>query len=93
MTTKVKARVALIYLPVGEGGAKQGVDDYLAAGHTTNDLLALSTHELREPPREERPERSCPYRETSGGPCGTSIRRTAPCRHPSLTSRPGSPVM
>ena len=65
--TKSGAKVALIYLPAGEGGGKQGVDDYLAAGHGTDDLLALATDELRGPPLEERPERSCPYRETPGG--------------------------
>lgn len=67
MTAKVKAKVALIYLPVGEGGAKQGVDDYLAAGRTTDELLARATHELREPLQEEHLERSCPYRETPAG--------------------------
>src|SRR5690242_14231324 len=29
---------------------KQGLDDYLAAGHTVDDLLALVTDELRPPP-------------------------------------------
>lgn len=33
------AEVAIIYLPAGEGGAKVGLDDYLAAGHTVDDLL------------------------------------------------------
>src|SRR5688572_27155483 len=56
------ARVAMIYLPTGEGGKKQGVDDYLAAGHSKDELLALSTRELREPQREDRSR--IPYRET-----------------------------
>lgn len=43
------ARVYFVYLPEGEGGAKAGVDDYLAAGHTVADLLALATDELRAP--------------------------------------------
>ena len=48
------ARVALVYLPTDEGGKKQGVDDYLAAGHDVDDLLALATPELREPPGGDR---------------------------------------
>jgi hypothetical protein len=43
------AKVALVYLPPGEGGVKVGLDDYLAAGHTVADLLALATPELRAP--------------------------------------------
>ncbi len=61
-----KANVALIYLPPGEGGTKQGVDDYLAAGHSVEDLLSHATTELRrQPPQEEEP--SHPYRATPGG--------------------------
>ncbi len=44
------AKVALIYLPPAEGGEKQGVDDYLSAGHTVDELLSLATTELRDPP-------------------------------------------
>ncbi len=47
------AEVTMIYLPVGEHGEDQGVDEYLAAGHTRDDLLALRTTELREPPESE----------------------------------------
>lgn len=43
------AEVKVIYLPSGKGGRKQGVDDYLAAGHDVDDLLALTTEVLREP--------------------------------------------
>jgi len=35
------ADVRVIRLPVGEGGAKVGLDDYLAAGHSVQDLVAL----------------------------------------------------
>jgi hypothetical protein len=35
------ARVATVYLPHGDGGCKQGVDDFLAAGRTREDLDAL----------------------------------------------------
>jgi hypothetical protein len=41
------AEVALVYLPAGAGGMKVGLDDFLAAGHSVDDLLALSTTELR----------------------------------------------
>jgi hypothetical protein len=59
------ARVAMIYIPSGDGGRKHGVDDYLAAGHSVDELLALSTRELREPPREDRPR--IPYQATESG--------------------------
>ena len=44
------AKVRLIYLPTGEGAAKQGVDDYLASGHSVEELLKHATTELRKPP-------------------------------------------
>jgi hypothetical protein len=47
------AHVALIDLPSGDGAVKQGVDDYLAAGHSIDELLALATTELRAPPKDE----------------------------------------
>jgi len=40
--TRMGANVAYVRLPVGEGGAKVGADDFLAAGHTLNDITALS---------------------------------------------------
>ena len=54
------AKVKVIYLPSGDGAAKQGVDDYLVSGHTVDDLLALATTELRAPPKEEKEEGGCP---------------------------------
>ena len=60
------AHVRLIYLPSGPGGAKVGLDDYLAAGHTVDDLLALATTELRAAPGADAPAGS-PYRETPAG--------------------------
>src|SRR5215217_2910130 len=59
------AAVSLIYLPPGDSGAKQGVDDYLAAGGTVDDLIWHSTSELKSLPREEGSE--SPYRATHGG--------------------------
>jgi len=41
------ARVELIYLPPGEDGAKVGLDDFLAAGNSIDDLLALASPEIR----------------------------------------------
>jgi hypothetical protein len=39
------AHVRVIRLPMGPGGAKTGLDDYLAAGHSVDDLLALVSDE------------------------------------------------
>ncbi|MDP9478789.1 MAG: DNA polymerase, partial [Actinomycetota bacterium] len=44
------AEITFIYLPVGQHGADQGVDEYLVSGRTVDDLLALRTSELRDPP-------------------------------------------
>lgn len=60
------ARVLLVYLPSAEGGAKVGLDDFLAAGRTRDELLALATPELRNAPGSDRTE-GPPYRETPGG--------------------------
>src|SRR5215218_5485557 len=63
---RVGARMArLIYLPAGKGAKKQGVDDYLASGHTVDELLEHATPELKRPPHDEEPEH--PYRATPGG--------------------------
>ena len=61
------AHVWVIYLPMGDGGAKVGVDDYFAAGRSVQDLLALATPELREPPADDLPKPSIPYRATPHG--------------------------
>jgi hypothetical protein len=49
-----KAHVAYIYLPhdIGNGTQKVGVDDYLAAGHIADELIALAAPELRKQPEE-----------------------------------------
>lgn len=41
------ARVSFVYLPAGPHGAKVGVDDFLAVGHTVEDLRALETCEVQ----------------------------------------------
>lgn len=52
------AHVAFCYLPSGVGGAKVGLDDFLAAGRIVDDLLVFATTELRRPPEPEVKERS-----------------------------------
>jgi hypothetical protein len=37
----------LIYLPHGEGGKKQGVDDFLASGKSIDDLLSYATGQIK----------------------------------------------
>ncbi len=61
------ATVKLIYLPPAEDGGKQGVDDYLAAGHGVGELLSRATTELRRPPDSEESAHSIPYRATKSG--------------------------
>jgi hypothetical protein len=41
--------VGYVYLPAGAGGSKVGLDDYLHAGHTVDDVLALVRPEPRLP--------------------------------------------
>jgi hypothetical protein len=36
-----------VYLPSGDGGTKTGLDDFLAAGHTRDDVLERASDELR----------------------------------------------
>lgn len=48
------ASVRIVYLPAGEGGVKTGLDDYLAAGHTVDELLALARPEF--PPEVANPK-------------------------------------
>jgi hypothetical protein len=42
-----RADVRYVYLPEGDDGAKTGLDDYLAAGGTVDDLVTSATAELR----------------------------------------------
>lgn len=44
------AEVRLVYLPAGPDGEKVGLDDFLAAGRTRDDLLELATTELASEP-------------------------------------------
>ena len=49
-----KATIRVIYLTPGPGGVKQGLDDFLAAGHSVADLLALATDTVRAPEGEDK---------------------------------------
>ena len=60
------ADVSVIYLPAGEGGAKVGLDDYLAAGHSVDDLLRLASRDLAQVPVDE-PAGESGYRDTGQG--------------------------
>jgi Domain of unknown function (DUF3854) len=60
------AHVRLIYLPAAPTGAKVGLDDFLAAKHTRDELLALATTELRGAPGRDDPPPP-PYRDTPTG--------------------------
>ncbi len=61
------ATVHFIYPPSGPARAKQGLDDYLAAGHTVEELLACSSPELRGLPSPDDEPGAGPYRETEDG--------------------------
>ena len=62
------ADVLVAYLPCGEGGVKVGLDDFLAAERSVDDLLALATPDLRPAPAPEgADEPQHPYCERGGG--------------------------
>jgi hypothetical protein len=74
------AEVAYVYLPSGEGGAKVGVDDFLAGGKSLADVTALAAPELREPLLE--------HEEDAAGP-----GRTVAFSDPSARSRTGATML
>ncbi len=47
------ADVLVVYLPSGVGGVKVGLDDYLATGHSVDELLALATRVVIHPDSTE----------------------------------------
>jgi hypothetical protein len=64
------ARLRVVYLPSGEFGAKTGLDDYLAADHDRDDLLALAVDELRPlvghgAPKAPKPAQDAALRQTA----------------------------
>jgi len=60
------AHVHYVYLPSGPGGIKTGLDDYLAGGHSVDDLLALASPELRRPAHDDT-DAEAPYAITETG--------------------------
>jgi hypothetical protein len=54
------ARVMQTPLPSGEGGVKVGLDDFLAAGHSVTELLALARFDSPTPPQPESPSAENP---------------------------------
>ncbi|MPZ14350.1 MAG: DUF3854 domain-containing protein [Chloroflexi bacterium] len=62
-----KADVAFVYLPAFPDGAKRGLDDYLAAGHDVDDMLALASPTLRRPDASGRDQSRAPYEATDAG--------------------------
>jgi len=61
------AIVRVVYLPAKADGGKVGLDDFLAAGKTVDDLLGLAVDELRPPPLDEQRAAGHPYFEHEGG--------------------------
>jgi hypothetical protein len=61
------AHVHYVYLPSASGGRKMGLDDFLAEGHSVDDLLNLSESVLRRPPREGIDTDAGPYVATPHG--------------------------
>jgi len=59
-------KVHFVYLPPRADGAKQGLDDFLAAGHTVRDLLALASDELRPIEEDGTEGDRLPYLEEDG---------------------------
>ncbi len=60
------ANVTFICLPPGEDARKTGLDDYFAAGHGVDDLLALAVSEVKNPSVEE-DQADARYEETPQG--------------------------
>ena len=61
------ARLRYMYLSPAVSGAKVGLDDYLAAGHSADEVLALAEKKLRPPPRDPEVTVSPPYIERPDG--------------------------
>ena len=83
------ATVSMVYLPSGEGGAKVGLDDFLAAGDGVAGLFALVSRELRHPPTDQEGVGCCPYQAGPEGRSGRSPPERGLLFPPCLrTSRP-----
>ena len=69
------ANVLIIYLPSGDGGRKTGLDDYLAAGHSVDNLLSHAASDLKALPDDTTLETGGQYVE---GPDGIVWRKQVP---------------
>lgn len=72
------AKVAVIYLPAGEGGSKVGLDDYFAAGHSVDELLRNGAATLRALPDgadepDPRPSKGCSIELEDPEPAGEAV--------------------
>jgi hypothetical protein len=76
-----KADVNLIYLPPAQDGSKQGLDDYLSANHTVEDLLRLAARDLRSISTEQA-KPSHPYIVTAGRICLAKNTQFGPVLEP-----------
>lgn len=63
------ARVAVIYLRPGPGGAKMGLDDLFASGRTVDHLLAVASPELRAGTAGDEPADTQRFRIEEGRIC------------------------
>jgi hypothetical protein len=61
------ANIKVVYLPAGAGGAKVGLDDFLATGQGFHGLTPLAQSTLREPPPQDEESPALHYRETPSG--------------------------
>ena len=86
------ADVRYVYLPPGPGGVKVGLDDFLAAGGTVEDLLSHATDELRSPPEEVtgNDDTVGPYKVKDGRIPTASARQDGELWLPLAESPPGS---
>jgi len=75
------AEVLIVYLPSGAGGAKVGLDDFLAAGHGVDDLLSRAELELRQPAGHDA-ENSAPYAATPAGFVYHKLTQNGPVDQP-----------
>lgn len=60
------ATTKVLYLPPGEGGKKQGLDDFLVAGGSVEELLSRAATQLLPAPVSQS-EQLLPYKETEQG--------------------------
>ena len=72
------AKVKVIYLPDAADSSKRGVDDYLAAGHSVDELMVLATTNVRSVQAAASGERVGPYLIQNGMICQEKDTRDGP---------------